>query len=170
MKWFQLNHPILSPLMFAVPNAGRRTRYERGMLKAEGMKAGVADIILQVPSRHFSSLNIEMKTESRSSRQTESQRDYEEAILAAGGLYVVCRTFEEFVSKVDTYVHDLDIHTINALYSLRQKREERRREAARKAFEARCRKAEAEFHKSAQESLDRFSREFSLPGHSDSNV
>lgn len=34
---------------FAVPNAGKRTRYERQQRKREGMKAGVVDLILTWP-------------------------------------------------------------------------------------------------------------------------
>lgn len=136
MRWFDVVYPMFSPLMFAVPNAGRRTRSEAGMLKAEGMKAGVADIIFQIPNQHYSSLNIEMKTESKSSRQTGAQRDYEEAILATGGKYVVCRTYEEFQTVVKEYVGGISTDTWHAMNALYEKRYQRKIEEARKEYAA----------------------------------
>lgn len=47
--------------MFAIPNGGLRNKVTASMLKAEGVKAGVPDIMLPVPKSCFAGLFVEMK-------------------------------------------------------------------------------------------------------------
>lgn len=47
--------------MFAIPNGGSRSRSQGALLKAEGVKPGVADICLPVPRGQYHGLFIEMK-------------------------------------------------------------------------------------------------------------
>lgn len=65
VKWFRLQFPEIGLLLFAVPNGGARNKREAGILKGEGVTAGVADMILLKPSGGFASLCIEFKTEER---------------------------------------------------------------------------------------------------------
>lgn len=44
-------HPICKQLLFAIPNGGARSKAEGGRLKAEGVVAGVWDLMLAVPTR-----------------------------------------------------------------------------------------------------------------------
>ena len=46
VKWFNLKYPKLKGRLFAVPNGGRRDTVTGGKLKAEGVTAGVSDLIL----------------------------------------------------------------------------------------------------------------------------
>ena len=46
VKWFNITHPKLKGLLFAVPNGGRRDKVTAAKLKEEGVVAGVADLIL----------------------------------------------------------------------------------------------------------------------------
>ena len=62
VRWFRYAHADLSPLLFAVPNGGRRDHITGARLKAEGVVAGVADLLLLVPSQQHHALCIEMKT------------------------------------------------------------------------------------------------------------
>jgi len=62
VRWFRLQYSKLSLNLFAVPNGGRRDKVTAGKLKAEGVVAGVADLLLLVPSGCFHGLAIEMKT------------------------------------------------------------------------------------------------------------
>jgi hypothetical protein len=48
-------------LLYAIPNGGLRSRATAGKLKAEGVKAGVPDICLPVPSRGHHGLYLELK-------------------------------------------------------------------------------------------------------------
>ena len=72
VKWFRLQYPELAILLFAVPNGGARNKREAGIMKAEGVTAGVADIILLIPSGGYASLCMEFKTEK--GRQQETQK------------------------------------------------------------------------------------------------
>ena len=50
VRWFGYQYPELSALLFAVPNGGRRDPVTGARLKAEGVVAGVSDLILFLPS------------------------------------------------------------------------------------------------------------------------
>ena len=60
VKWFRLQFPEIGLLLFAVPNGGARNKREAGILKGEGVTAGVADMILLKPSGGFASLCIQI--------------------------------------------------------------------------------------------------------------
>lgn len=45
IKWFRAQYPQLSKLLFAVPNGGFRNKATAGKMKAEGVVAGVSDIL-----------------------------------------------------------------------------------------------------------------------------
>jgi hypothetical protein len=121
VKWFSAVYPYLGPLFFSVPNGAKTKHTEAQWMKAEGMKKGIADLILQVPSGTYSSLNIEMK--SHKGVQSQEQKDYEQWVKAAGGQYVVCRTFEEFCATVRDYVDKMTPIVIQQLKELQKSKE-----------------------------------------------
>ena len=102
VRWFRYQYKDIERLFFAVPNGGQRNKVTGKILKDEGVRAGVADLILQIPRKGFSSLSIEMKTED--GRQSVEQKKYQESLEKNGGKYVVCRSFEEFVSIIKDYL------------------------------------------------------------------
>ena len=102
VKWFRLQFPEIGLLLFAVPNGGARNKREAGILKGEGVTAGVADMILLKPSGGFASLCIEFKTEEKGSTQRETQKQWQKAAEAAGNKYVICRSFDDFRKEVTT--------------------------------------------------------------------
>ena len=59
VKWFNLKYPKLKGRLFAVPNGGRRDTVTGGKLKAEGVTAGVSDLILLKSNRDYGALLIE---------------------------------------------------------------------------------------------------------------
>ena len=62
VRWFRYQYPHHVSLLFAVPNGGRRDAVTGARLKAEGVVAGVADLLLFVPTKQHHALCIEMKT------------------------------------------------------------------------------------------------------------
>lgn len=103
VRWFRLQYPRLRHRLFAVPNGGRRDAVTGARLKEEGVLAGVADLILLMPSRSYGALLIEMKTPR--GRQSPAQREWAEAVTADGRyLYIVCRSLEEFCQAVREYL------------------------------------------------------------------
>lgn len=60
--------------VFAVPNGGHRNKATAGKLKAEGVRAGVPDLLLLLPSRGFHGLAIELKV--GRNHETSEQADW----------------------------------------------------------------------------------------------
>ena len=103
VRWFRMQYPDLAHALFAVPNGGRRDATTGAKLKAEGALAGVSDLILLKSNDRYGALLIEMKT--TKGRQSDSQKEWEEKITKSGEYrYVVCRTFEDFLSEVSGYL------------------------------------------------------------------
>lgn len=100
--WFRHQYAPLSRLLFAVPNGGRRDAVTGAILKAEGVVAGVADLILLFPSSGYHGLCIEMKT--RRGQQRDTQKEWQAAVEKAGYKYIVCRSLEQFMGEVRSYL------------------------------------------------------------------
>lgn len=113
VQWFNLQHRELRGLLFAVPNGGARSKATAGKLKAEGVVAGVADLILLVP-RCFKAhddegwyntvhaLCIEMKTPV--GHQSPEQKEWQRLIEEHGYKYAVVRSLDEFIDVVENYL------------------------------------------------------------------
>lgn len=104
VRWFRYAHQKYSKLLFAVPNGHKRNVVTAVNLKNEGVVAGVADLILLVPNRYYSTLCIEMKADIRC-KQTLQQREFQDAAEAAGNRYVVCHDFDEFKYEINQYLN-----------------------------------------------------------------
>lgn len=104
VAWFRLQYPKHARLLFAVPNGGARSRIEAAIMKAEGVTAGVSDLILLEPRGGYGALCIEMKTGSKSSRQSDSQKEWQADTEEAGNKYVVCRSLDTFMAEVTKYM------------------------------------------------------------------
>ena len=105
ITWFLFSHSELRFNLFAVPNGGRRDVVTGAKLKAEGVLAGVSDLILLVPNRHFHALCIEMKTPN--GYQSESQKIWQRCVERQGYKYVVCRSVEDFKNEINSYLNDV---------------------------------------------------------------
>lgn len=104
VAWFRWKHPDHALLLFAVPNGGGRSKAEAAIMKAEGVTAGVADLILLEARGGWGALCIEMKTEMKGSAQSKRQKEWQQAAETFGNRYVVVRTEEEFREVVNAYL------------------------------------------------------------------
>lgn len=103
VRWFRLRHPELRHALFAVPNGARRDAVTGARLKAEGVLAGVSDLILLKSNKFYGALLIEMKTPA--GRQSPAQREWERKIESGGEyLYMVVRSLDEFIDVTDSYL------------------------------------------------------------------
>ena len=112
VRWFNLQWPEYRGLLFAVPNGGARNKATAGKLKAEGVVAGVSDLILLVPrlyggndERGWFSTNalcIEMKT--AKGRQSTEQKEWQAKVEGEGYRYAVCHSLDEFMAVVNGYL------------------------------------------------------------------
>lgn len=106
VRWFRLQHPRLALLLFHPKNEGHGSRVAGAIAKAEGVVAGVSDLILLVPNGRHHILCLEMKT--KSGRQSVSQKAFQKAVEAAGGAYHIVRDIDTFICVVNDYVSTID--------------------------------------------------------------
>jgi len=100
VKWFYLQFPKLT--LFAIPNGGKRNVIEAGIMKAEGVLAGVADLLFMKANVQYNGLFIEIKTPK--GKQTEKQKEFELRAKAEGYDYKVCRSLDEFMTTINEYI------------------------------------------------------------------
>lgn len=77
--------------VFAIPNGGRRDAVTGAKLKAEGVSAGVADLIILLPIGNV--LFVEVKT--AKGRQSPEQKAFQERVESLGFNYVIWRSVED---------------------------------------------------------------------------
>lgn len=99
VRWFDMQYPSHKNMLFAVPNGGQRNVVVASKLKAEGVRAGVADLILMCGFGNI--VFIEMKTEK--GKQQESQIVFERMCNKNGYIYKIVRSFEDFKKLIEMY-------------------------------------------------------------------
>ena len=106
LRWLKSNHPDLYKVIFAVPNGSKRDGILGKWLKDEGMRAGVADLILLKANEKYGALCVEMKTPSGKQEPVQKrwQKDCE---MFGSGKYVICRSFEDFKTIIDNYINNI---------------------------------------------------------------
>ena len=119
VHWFRIVHRDIEPLFFSVPNGGYRCATTARIMKAEGQRAGVADLILLVPRQGYCALCIEMKT--RKGYQSEAQKVFQEKAEEYGAKYVVCRSLDEFQKVIRWYLGEESSETAHNRSLLRSK-------------------------------------------------
>jgi hypothetical protein len=105
MQWAEYAlaaHPELE-LLFAVPNGGARHKVTAAKLKAEGVKAGVQDIVLPVPRGTFHGLFLEMKRRQGGALSTE-QKWWRDKLYAQGYQTCVCKGWESARDAIVEYL------------------------------------------------------------------
>lgn len=138
VAWLNYQYPHLAPLFFAVPNGGYRNAAEASIMKAEGVRAGVSDLIFNIPSGKYTQLDIEMKTDARSSHQSNSQKRYQRYAEAVGIKYIVCRSFEQFKIDLSEYISNMDTQLERSLYRIYQEEQQEEIMLARLQYQKRC--------------------------------
>lgn len=104
-EWANLQvrrYPALE-LLHAIPNGGSRNLIEAKHLKEQGVKAGIPDICLPVPSRHHTALYIELKRR-KGGRVSEAQKKVMFKLRKYGNMAVVCYGWEEARDAILNYL------------------------------------------------------------------
>ena len=100
-------HPELA-LLFAIPNAGKRSYGAAKWMKAEGLRAGIPDIFLAHPVTDYSTdydicgLFIEMKI--GKNKPTAEQEWWIEALNEEGYRAEVCYSADEAIRTIKDYL------------------------------------------------------------------
>lgn len=108
VRWFELCHPSLSGLLFAIPNgqhlagspAQRAAKIARA--KREGFRNGVSDLMLPVACHGFHGLFVEMK--SLSGRATVEQLIFGERVTQQGYMFAVCKGADAAIETIASYL------------------------------------------------------------------
>lgn len=90
-------------LLMAIPNGGARSAVTGARLKAEGVRAGVPDLFLAVPTALFHGLWVEMKRE-KGGRVSGAQKAAMAALEDQGFFCVVCNGFQEARRAISDYL------------------------------------------------------------------
>ena len=73
----------------------------KGSYTKSGSTPGSADISATIKGR---SVKIEVKM---NDKQSDAQKAYEKAIVSAGGVYIICRNFDEFLEWYDAFMKEI---------------------------------------------------------------
>lgn len=89
--------------LFAIPNGGKRHPKVAAELKREGVRAGVPDLLLPIPSGIYHGLFIELKRQD-GGRVSKEQKERIDDLNAAGYKVVVCAGFEAARAEIEAYL------------------------------------------------------------------
>lgn len=102
IAWFDKKYPGCQQLLFAIPNGGHRSKATAGILKAEGVRRGVADLFLAIPIMGTHGVFIEMKF--KKGKQSPEQIQFQTQVEAMGFKYIVTRSEDDFKTAITTYL------------------------------------------------------------------
>lgn len=105
--WFDCQYPQYRLLLHHSPNEGLLMKHDRdgAKRKAMGMRPGFPDFIFLMPNRQYPYLAMELKSEK--GRQSDHQKEYQQAVENAGGRYRVIRSLDEFMTEINGYLNNL---------------------------------------------------------------
>ena len=98
----KVKYPALD-LMYHIPNEAKRTPWGGYEQVQMGLRKGVPDICLPVPSGRYTALYIEMKRR-KGGRVSDEQRGWIAALNRVGCKAVVCRGWEEARREIENYL------------------------------------------------------------------
>lgn len=106
--WWAMAGPKLcpdrpAPVMYAIPNGGRRDAITGARLKAEGVLAGVPDIFLAVPAHGYAGLYIELKRRN-GGRVSPAQKLVMQRLRSHGYACTVCHGCEAAINAIQSYL------------------------------------------------------------------
>ncbi|VVQ20841.1 hypothetical protein PS934_05055 [Pseudomonas fluorescens] len=105
MRELELRYPAVFELMYHVPNGGHRVKAVASKLKAQGVKAGIPDLVLTMARGGFFGLYIEFKaTPPNDAAISASQHERIRKLNEQGYLAVVCRGHFDAMEQIRAYL------------------------------------------------------------------
>lgn len=102
VDWFNASFSELRGLLFHVPNGGKRSKITAANMKRIGVVAGVADLLLLIPSSGFNGFCIEMKAPK--GKQSDLQKEWQGKVERQGYKYILCYSLEQFKKEICNYL------------------------------------------------------------------
>ncbi len=105
MRELQLRFPAVYKLTYHVPNGGHRVKAVAAKLKAQGVKAGIPDLVLTMARGGYFGLYIEFKAKPPfDAAVSPSQDACIQALLDQGYLAIVCRGSIDAMEAIRAYL------------------------------------------------------------------
>ena len=105
MAGLRARMPGVADLIYHVPNGGHRVKAVAAKLKAQGVKAGIPDLVLPMARGGFFGLYIEFKaTPPNDAAISSSQHERIRKLNAQGYLAVVCRGHFDTMEQIRAYI------------------------------------------------------------------
>lgn len=104
MREIELCYPKVFELIYHVPNGGHRVKAVAAKLKAQGVKAGVPDLVLPMARGGYFGLYIEFKATIDPAPVSASQSACLRRLSEQGYLAVVCRGHFDAMEQVRAYL------------------------------------------------------------------
>lgn len=98
----RINGRPIADYMPAIPNGGKRNRFEAYRLKQAGVIPGVSDLFLAYPVGPYHGMWLELKA--RGGRLTDLQRNWLELMRSVGYHAVCCEGFDEARLAIERYL------------------------------------------------------------------
>lgn len=106
-KWAEINSELYPQLklLFAIPNGSYKSKQSARKFAAEGLKSGVPDICLPVPSAdgRYHALYIELKRQ-KGGKVSDQQKEWIGLLQFYGSQAWVCKGAEEAITKIYEYL------------------------------------------------------------------
>lgn len=92
-------------LHYHIPNQGKRSMAQAAKLKRMGMRSGVPDIHIPIPTACHHGAYIELKRDSKAV-VSDNQRWWMKALADKGYFVAIATSFDEFVDVVNGYLYN----------------------------------------------------------------
>jgi hypothetical protein len=96
---------IPQKLLFHIPNGGKRNPTEAAMFVAEGVRAGIPDLMLAIPKQSYCGLFIEMKKQ-KGGTISAFQKEMILTFRQYGYAAYTCKGFETAKNLIETYLNN----------------------------------------------------------------
>jgi VRR-NUC domain-containing protein len=104
IQWADINPDKRLRRLFAIPNAAKRSFALASYMKSEGLRKGVLDLCLPIPSAGYHGAYLEMK--SKDGKMTPEQQDWKDFFDSQGYATCVAYSFEEAKDFLTAYLWD----------------------------------------------------------------
>jgi hypothetical protein len=105
MRELELCYPLVFDLIYHVPNGGHRVKAVAAKLKAQGVKAGIPDLVLSMARGGYFGLYIEFKaTPPNDAAVSENQQERLRKLNDQGYLAIVCRGHFDAMEQIRAYL------------------------------------------------------------------
>ena len=101
---YSLKRPQWRLPYFAQANGGKRHVITATLLKAEGVRAGIQDLVFMIPRGRYHGLVVEMKR-IKHGKPSEKQRIWGEVMVKMGYHWEVCKGHEQAIDSITDYLN-----------------------------------------------------------------